>query len=102
MKNPGAARRGFCYQTGMDPAFLSALDALAPGYHTGLHDGERWGVTVTGGPGDGVRKLYAEHLAGRNHVSFNLYTTASGPQLKPCEMPAETVIAFLLGFSPAG
>ena len=73
----------------MDPAFLSALDALAPGYHTGLYDGERWGVTVTGGPGD-------------DHVSFNLYTTAQARQLRPCEMPEAKVIAFVLVFSPAG
>jgi hypothetical protein len=85
----------------MGPDFLSALDALAPGYHSGIYAGERWGVTVTGGPGDGVRKLYAERLAGGDHVSFNLYTTASGPRLKPCEMPEAKVAAFVLGFARA-
>ncbi|MEQ8406180.1 MAG: hypothetical protein RKE49_13880 [Oceanicaulis sp.] len=84
----------------MDPDFLSALGALAPGYHNGLYDGERWGVTVTGGPGDSVRKLYAERLAGGKHVSFNLYALASGPLLKPCEMPETKVVDFVLGFSP--
>lgn len=81
-------------------AFLNALDHLAPGYHTGVYAGERWGVTVTGQPGDGVRKLYAERLGAAGHVSFNLYTTAQGPMLKPCEMTAEKVTAFVLGFTP--
>mgnify|MGYP000335318630 CR=1 FL=1 len=80
--------------------FLAALDALPPGYGEGLYAGERWGVTVTGGHGAAVRKLYAERLAGGDHVSFNLYTTASGPQLKPCEMPEAKVVAFVLGYDP--
>ena len=84
----------------MDARFLTALDQLSPGYHTGRYRGERWGVTVTGAPGDAVRKLYAERLSGGDHVSFNLYTTASGPKLKPCEMPEAKVVAFVLGFAP--
>ena len=81
-------------------AFFAALDRLSPGYCEGLYQGARWGVTVTGSPGDPVRKLYGERLAGGGHVSFNLYTTATAPRLKPCEMPTETVIAFVLGFKP--
>jgi hypothetical protein len=81
-------------------AFLSALNALCEGYQTGRFQGERWGVTVTGQPGDGVRKLYGERLAGGDHVSFNLYTTGSGAKLKPCEMPEAKVIHFVIGFQP--
>jgi hypothetical protein len=44
--------------------------------------------------------LFAEALGGGGLVSFNLYTTAAGPQLKPCEMPAQTVIDFVLGYRP--
>ncbi|MEQ8404224.1 MAG: hypothetical protein RKE49_03940 [Oceanicaulis sp.] len=84
----------------MDQSFLAALDQLAPGYQTGVYRGERWGVSVTGVPRDGVRKLYGERLAGGDHVSFNLYTTGSGPKLKPCEMPAAKVVAFVCGFAP--
>ncbi len=81
-------------------AFLSAFAALPAGHQEGQFDGDRWGVTVTGKPGDGVRKLYGERLAGGDHVSFNLYTTGSGPKLKPCEMPETKVIEFVLGFEP--
>jgi hypothetical protein len=82
-------------------AFVTALDALPEGYQDGLYAGERWGVTVTGGPGDGVRKLYGERLAGGDHVRFNLYTTSTGAKLKPCEMPEAKLVAFVLGFRPA-
>ena len=78
--------------------FLTALNALPTGYQEGVYESARWGVTVTGKPGDGVRKLYGERLAGGDHVSFNLYTTASGATLKPCEMPEAKVVAFVLGF----
>ncbi len=92
----------FCYQNRMSniSTFIAALNALASGYQEGLYKGERWGVTVAGKPGDGVRKLYGERLAGGDHVSFNLYTTASGPKLKPCEMPEAKVVNFVLGFEP--
>lgn len=84
----------------MDARFLTAFDRLPSGYQTGTYRGERWGVTVTGAPDDRVRKLYGERLAGGDPVSFNLYTLASGPLLKPCEIPEAKVIAFVLGFSP--
>jgi hypothetical protein len=82
-------------------AFLVALDALPEGYQEGVYRKERWGVTVTGQPGFRIRKLYGERLAGGDHVSFNLYTTRSGPKLKPCEMPEAKVINFVLGFEAA-
>ncbi|WBQ11185.1 hypothetical protein L2D01_05230 [Hyphomonadaceae bacterium ML37] len=81
-------------------AFLAAFDALPLGWTQGEYAGTRWAATVTGGLGEPVRKLYAERLAGGDHVSFNLYTTARGAQLKPCEMPEAKVIDFVLGFAP--
>ena len=101
-KTPARGAGVFWYQARMTPDFLAAFDRLAPGYQTGLYEGERWGVTVTGAPGDAVRKLYGERLAGGDHVSFNLYTTAAGPRLKPCEMAEAKVAAFVLNFRPVG
>lgn len=40
-------------------------------------------------------KLYAEALGGNDFVSLNYYETQTAPLLKPCEMPAEKVIAFI-------
>lgn len=39
-------------------------------------------------------KLYAHELGGRNFISLNYYTNKQ--LLKPCEMPAEKVISFIL------
>lgn len=45
-------------------------------------------------------KFVAEELAGSDRVSFNIYTLSAGPQLHPCEMPVEKVLAFLRAFQP--
>ena len=79
-------------------AFLDALDALPDGYAEGDAGGRRYGTTVTRSP-DGRRQwLYAEELGGEDRISFNLYLLESAPALRPCEMPAEKVIAFVLAF----
>ncbi|WP_413717732.1 hypothetical protein [Silicimonas sp. MF1-12-2] len=44
------------------------------------------------------QKLEAEELGGTDYISFNLYRLASGEALlKPCEMPAEKVVDFVMG-----
>jgi len=40
-------------------------------------------------------KLYAEELGGNDFVSLNYDETQTAPLLKPCEMPAQKVIAFI-------
>lgn len=82
-------------------AFLAAFDRLTDGYSEGHYDGLRFGVIVRRS-GEGHRNsLLARNLAGTDSVSFNLYRLRSGEvSLKPCEMPSEKVIAFLLGFRP--
>ena len=81
-------------------AFLAALKQLPSGYSAGMYDDQTWGVTVERSA-DGRRvKLYGEQLGGADHVSFNLYFAGGNPRLKPCEMPAEKVEAFVLGYVP--
>ena len=41
-------------------------------------------------------KLIAEELGGGDYISLNLYHLASGPALRPCEMPVEKVLRFVL------
>lgn len=41
-------------------------------------------------------KLYAEELGGNNFISLNYYPYIKGGLLKPCEMPEEKVIRFVL------
>jgi hypothetical protein len=75
----------------------SAPAAITSGYGEGLYEGRRYGVTVRKSR-DGKRtSLFARALAGGDVVSFNLYTLVSGEgSLRPCEMPVEKVIAFVL------
>lgn len=80
----------------MTEAFLTALEALPNGYFKATYNGAPYGVTVERLSGGRQIKLYAEALGGADHVSFNLYLPTSGKiLLKPCEMPAEKVIAFV-------
>ncbi len=78
-------------------SFLIHYDALPLGSFEGFCEGLRYGVTRTESP-DGKRGwLYAEELGGADHISLNLYRLESGVRLKPCEMPEQKVIDFVLG-----
>lgn len=57
-------------------------------------DGRRYGVTRSVLVGGRIQKLYAEQLGGTDVVSANLY---AGDELRPCEMPAAKVLAFVAG-----
>jgi len=80
--------------------FLAALDRLPIGYSEGRYAGHRWGVTLDMAADRRRCWLWGEQLGGTGRVSFNLYRLAGGPLLRPCEMPAETVIAFVLAYRP--
>ena len=41
-------------------------------------------------------KLYAEELGNIDFISLNYYTNIDGGLLKPCEMPKEKVVDFIL------
>jgi len=41
-------------------------------------------------------KLYAEELGGNDFISLNYYPQLQNGLLKPCEMPPEKVIEFIL------
>mgnify|MGYP004526313975 CR=1 FL=1 len=73
---------------------------LPEGYGEGSFAGRRWGVTLNGSPDRQRRWLFGEELGGGNHVSFNLYALAGGPALRPCEMPVDKVVRFVLGYVP--
>nr|WP_246191160.1 hypothetical protein [Aureimonas leprariae] len=82
-------------------AFLERLAALPPGHGEGTFEGRRYGVTLNASPDGRRRWLFAEELGGTDRISANLYRLADGrPLLKPCEMPAEKVVAFVLAYRP--
>ncbi len=80
-------------------AFLAALEAWPPGYGEGVYGARRWGVTLNESRDRRRIWLYGEELGGAARVSFNLYRLVGGRvALRPCETPAATVIAFVLGY----
>ena len=81
-------------------AFLAAFDALPTGTRTGTSQRRRYRFTKSADPTGKTAKLVAEELGGTDYISLNLYRLASGARLKPCEMPAEKVIAFVLALRP--
>jgi hypothetical protein len=81
-----------------DPDFLAAFDALPFGGYGGTYEGRRYRVVKSRFSTARSQKLEAEELGGNDYISLNLYRLATGEALlKPCEMPAEKVRAFVLG-----
>ena len=80
------------------PEFLGRFDALPVGAYGGSFEGRRYRVTKTVLVTGRSQKLEAEELGGKDYISFNLYRLQDGAALlKPCEMPAAKVIAFVNG-----
>ncbi|MCG6885295.1 MAG: hypothetical protein LJE62_16220 [Silicimonas sp.] len=79
-------------------AFVAAFDRLPAGGYGGTYRGKRYRVTKTVMVTGRSQKLEAEELGGNDYISFNLYRLAGGESLlKPCEMPAEKVVDFVMG-----
>ena len=77
--------------------FDAAFKELPEGYSEGIYDGRRFGVTVRRSKDGRRNSLFARELAGSDLISFNLYRVSSGKaSLKPCEMSADKVVAFVL------
>lgn len=81
-----------------DPEFLKRFDSLPLGGYGGTYEGRRYRVVKTQMAAGRSQKLEAEELGGPDHVSFNIYRLSGGDALlKPCEMPADKVVAFVMG-----
>jgi hypothetical protein len=75
---------------------LAALvDRVPPGWTAVTAGGRRWGLSREDRADGRSVSIYAEALDGDGVVSANVYRTAAADRLMPCEMPAETVLAFL-------
>lgn len=81
---------------------LAALLGRVPeGWTLVRYAGRPYGLSRSDHAGGGAVSVYAEELGGEDVVSTNLYRTAAGHVLRPCEMPAAKVLAFLRGWTPA-
>lgn len=81
-------------------SFRRALETLPRGYTEGLYACQRWGVILNASEDERRWWLRGEELGGIGRVSFNFYRLAAGLALRPCEMPAQQVIAFVEGYRP--
>ena len=105
----GAASRPGTAQTGRVPPDTppeegpddlgALLSRLPEGWTAVAYRGRRYGLSRTSRAGGRSISVYAEELGGDDVVSTNVYRTAGGDLLRPCEMPAATVLAFLCGWS---
>lgn len=57
--------------------------------------GQVWGVTRATHTGDKIISLTAERLDDTDQLGANVWLTSKGPVLRPCEVPAATVMQFL-------
>lgn len=81
--------------------FFERLMEFPLGNSEGHYNDRRYAAAFSVSADGKRRKLYAEELGGNDLVSFNLYFLNSGDRLlKPCEMPAQKVIDFVLGYAP--
>lgn len=83
------------------PEFLKKFDSLPLGAYGATALGLRWRMTKQVVANGRSQKLEAEELGGNGYISFNLYRLATGQSiLNPCEMPANTVIEFVMDVMP--
>ena len=81
-------------------AFGAQLATLPLGTFFGTAHGRRYVVTKSAFACGKSIKLVAEELGGTDYISLNWYHLASGPRLKPCEMPAAKVRDFVYALVP--
>jgi hypothetical protein len=77
------------------------VDRVPKGWTAVGYAGRRYGLSRTDRAGGQSVAIYAEELGGSDVVSANVYRPASGDVLRPCEMPAETVLDFLRSWTAA-
>ena len=76
------------------------VDRVPEGWTLAAYGGRRYGLRRTSRAGGRSIAVYAEELGGPDVVSTNVYRTSAGDVLRPCEMPAATVLAFLRDWTP--
>ena len=77
------------------------VDRVPVGWTEVGYAGRTWGLTRTDRAGGATTTVYAEDLGGTSAVSANVWHTSGGDVLRPCEMPAQVVLDFLRGWTPA-
>lgn len=76
------------------------LARVSEGWTVASYEGRRYGLSRTTHLDGRSLSLYAEELGGSDVVSANVVRLTRGAELRPCEMPAAKVLAFLSGWQP--
>jgi len=84
----------------LEQDFESADAAIPSGYGEGVYEGLRYAITVRKSR-DGKRTACSRERSRAATSSASTFTAEVGDDsLRPCEMPAENVVAFVLGYLP--
>jgi peptide-methionine (S)-S-oxide reductase len=84
-------------RVGASQSVAALFQRMPQGWSEVEFNGRRYGVTRTVLIGGQIEKIYAEEFGGTDRISANLY---AGDRFRPCEMPAEKVLAFLSAARP--
>ena len=76
--------------------FHTKLTALKNGSYDVFYQDKRYLLSKETHLNGKLIKLYAKELGGNNFISLNFYGEIGEGLLKPCEMPQEKVIDFVL------
>ena len=63
--------------------------------------GRPWGLSRSDHAGGRSVFVEADELGGPGRLSANVWFTADGPVLRPCEVPADDVLDLLRGWTAA-
>ena len=83
----------------MSDDLTALVERMPEGWREVTWQGRRYGLSRTSHAAGRALSLRAEELGGPDLVSANVYRTSDGDLLKPCEMPAARVLAFLREWS---
>jgi len=82
------------------PGLKHIIQELPDGYSEVSYKESRYGMTVERFNKGKSVKICAKELKGTDFISLNFYTSSSRDHLKPCEMPQEKVMHFLMHQKP--
>lgn len=80
----------------MHKEFHLKLQTLKDGAYDVIFEDKRYLLRKETNLGGKLIKLYAQELGGNDFISLNYYPDIKDGLLKPCEMPKDKVIKFVL------
>jgi len=78
---------------------IQKLLRIPEGYSTGYFQNLQYKIIKTSCIGGRSQKIEALQMGGNDYISCNIYFTTDKVHFKPCEMPLDKILDFILGFS---